>query len=92
MSTKLYNLYYTNDACSDYKKIIRSVHKDKIEKLLDIIRTDPFQTPLPYKKLVDAYTGAYSRRINLQHRLFYQVDETNRRVKILRMWSHYGDN
>lgn len=88
----MYELYYTVDARKDFKKIEKSVIKEKIYKLLDVIKCDPFQNPPPFKKLRGAYLGAYSRRITLQHRLFYQVDEIIKRIKILRMWSHYGDN
>lgn len=66
--------------------------RNKIEELLDILKIDPFQTPPPFKKLRGKYEGLYSRRINLQHRLFYEVDTNYKRVKILRMWTHYGDN
>lgn len=89
---KMYTLYFTKEATKDYRTINKSAHKARIQKLLDIIKNNPFQNPPPYKKLVGAYTGAYSRRINLQHRLFYQVDEKSKRIKILRMWSHYGEN
>jgi toxin YoeB len=80
-----YTLYYTKDAISDYKKITRSAYKTKVDELLKIIENTPFQNLPPYKKLVGQYKGAYSRRINLQHRIFYQVDEISKRVKILRM-------
>lgn len=88
----MYILYFTNDACKDYKTINKSAYKIKIQELLETIKNNPFQNPPPYKKLVGDYSGAYSRRINLQHRLFYEVDEKNKRIKILRMWGHYGDN
>lgn len=88
----MYRLYYTSEARADFKKISKSVLKEQIYKLLDIIQKDPFTNPPPYKKLKGLYLGAYSRRINLRHRLFYQIDEVGKRVKVLRMWSHYGDN
>ena len=88
----MYNLYYTNDAKKDYKKIKQSNLKFNCLQLLNLIKKDPLQNPPPYKKLKGSYDGMYSRRINLQHRLFYEVDENQKRVKILRMWSHYGDN
>lgn len=88
----MYTLYFTNEANNDYKKVLKSNLKKKIDELLLILKCNPFQNPPPYKKLVGGFAGAYSRRINLQHRLFYQVDTTGNRVKILRMWSHYGDN
>ncbi len=88
----MYDLYFTSDARSDFKKIEKSIIKEQIYKLLEIIKNDPFTNPPPYKKLKGIYGGAYSRRINLKHRLFYQIDEVGKRIKVLRMWSHYGDN
>ena len=88
----MYTLYYTNDAKKDFKKIKQSNLKVNCLQLLGLVEKNPFQTPPPYKKLKGAYMGMYSRRINLQHRLFYEVDEDKKRVKVLRMWSHYGDN
>ena len=88
----MYTLYFTEAARKDYKLVGKSIYKEKILKLLSLIEGNPFQNPPPYKKLVGIYKGAYSRRINLQHRLFYQIDEKGKRIKILRMWSHYGDN
>ncbi|MEY4463702.1 MAG: hypothetical protein RLZZ81_673 [Pseudomonadota bacterium] len=88
----MYTLYLTEAARKDYKLVSKSIYNDKIQNLLHIIQNNPFQNPPPYKKLVGAYNGAYSRRINLQHRLFYQVYEETKEIKILRMWSHYGDN
>jgi toxin YoeB len=69
-----------------------TILKEQVYKLLEIIENDPFANPPPYKKLKGLYSGSYSRRINLKHRLFYQVDEVGKRIKVLRMWSHYGDN
>ena len=63
--------------------------RGRAERLLDILRKDPFQTPPRFEKLVGDLKGAYSRRINIQHRLVYQVLEKNRVVKVLRMWTHY---
>jgi Txe/YoeB family toxin of toxin-antitoxin system len=88
----MYTLYYTHDAKRDFKKITQSNHKVSCLELLDLIKHDPLKTPPPYKKLKGSYVGMYSRRINIQHRLFYEIDERNKRIKILRMWSHYGDN
>jgi Txe/YoeB family toxin of toxin-antitoxin system len=88
----MYSLYYTNTARGDFKKIEKSVIKEQIYKLLEIIKNDPFTNPPPYKKLRGLYSKAYSRRINLKHRLLYEVDEVGKRIKILRMWSHYSDN
>ncbi len=88
----MYTLYYTADAKKDFKKITQSNLKSKCTNLLNVVAEDPFQVPPPYKKLKGPYEGLYSRRINMQHRLFYEVDKINNRIKILRMWSHYGDN
>lgn len=88
----MYELYFTNDVKRDFKKIEKSIIKKQIYELLDVICENPFKNPPPFKKLKGIYTGAYSRRINLKHRLFYQVDERFKRIKVLRMWSHYGDN
>jgi toxin YoeB len=88
----MYNLYYTQEAKKDFRKITHSNHRANCLKLLDLTKQDPLRTPPPYKKLKGVFAGMYSRRINLQYRLFYEIDEQNKRVKILRMWSHYGDN
>lgn len=88
----MYSLYFTSEARRDFKKIKKSDLKEQIYKLLELIERDPFKTPPTYKKLRGIYEKAYSRRINLKHRLFYEVDDINKRVKVLRMWTHYGDN
>ncbi len=88
----MYILYYTNDAKKDYKKIDQSVIRNKTLQLLKLIEENPFKTPPPYKKLKGAYDGLYSRRLSLKHRLFYEVDNMNKRIKIIRIWTHYGDN
>jgi len=88
----MYKIYYTREAKKDFKKITQSNLKDACIKLLKLVESDPLQKPPLYKKLKGVYSGMYSRRINIQHRLFYEIDEDNKRVKILRMWSHYGDN
>ena len=84
-----WELYFTRQARKDAKKLAASGLKEKARELLDIIREDPFQNPPPYEKLVGDLAGAYSRRINIQHRLFYQVLEEERSVKVLRLWTHY---
>lgn len=88
----MYTLYYTNEAKKDFKKITQSNLRASCLQLLDLIEKNPLEIPPPYKKLKGIYAGMYSRRINIQHRLFYEIDESNKRVKVLRMWSHYGDN
>lgn len=84
-----WQLAYTKQANRDAKKLSASGLRPKAEELLNILRTNPFQNPPPYEKLVGDLVGMYSRRINLQHRLVYQVIEQEKVVKILRMWSHY---
>ncbi|MBS9384345.1 MAG: Txe/YoeB family addiction module toxin [Dolichospermum sp. BR01] len=84
-----WNLVYTKQAQKDAKKLAASNLKDKAQSLLDIIQINPFQNPPPYEKLVGDLERAYSRRINTQHRLVYEVIESENTVKILRMWTHY---
>lgn len=88
----MYTFIFTKKADKDSVKLARSNLKRKIEDLLSIIKANPFQNPPPFKKLSGEYEGYYARRINIQHRLYYEVDELNKSIKILRMWSHYGDN
>ncbi len=85
----MWEIALTKRALKDAKKISRSGLKSKVEKLIEILRTNPYQNPLSYEKLTGDLAGMYSRRINIQHRLVYEVDEENKRVKILMMWSHY---
>ena len=82
-------LVYTKQAQKDSKKLASSGLKEKAEELLKILEVDPFQTPPRYEKLVGDLAGAYSRRINIQHRLVYQVLEDRHIVKVIRMWTHY---
>ena len=82
-------LIFTKHAQKDAQKIVASGLKAKIQELLDIIQENPFQNPPPYEKLVGDLSGAYSRRINIQHRLVYEVLPAQQTVKVLRMWSHY---
>jgi len=84
-----WQIVYTKQAQKDAKKLAVSGMKSKAQKLLAIIAENPFQNPPPYEKLVGDLAGAYSRRINIQHRLVYQVLEDARTVKVLRMWTHY---
>ena len=84
-----WKLVYTNQAQKDAKKISHSGLKSKAQELLDILSKNPFGNPPPYEKLVGDLSGAYSRRINIQHRLVYQVYEDEHIVKIIRMWTHY---
>ena len=84
-----WDLVYTKQAQKDAKKIASSGLKNKAKTLLDIIQKNPYQNPPPYEKLVGDLTGAYSRRINIQHRLVYQIYEKEHAVKIIRLWTHY---
>lgn len=85
----MWELRYTRHAQKDAKKLASANLKAKAKELLEIISENPYQNPPPYEKLVGDLAGAYSRRINIQHRLVYQVLETEKVVKVLRMWSHY---
>lgn len=84
-----WQLIYTKQAQKDAQKLASSGLKEKAKDLLKIVESNPFQTPPPYEKLVGDLAGAYSRRINIQHRLVYQVLETEQVVKVLRLWTHY---
>lgn len=84
-----WKLLYTKQAQKDARKLAAAGLKQRASGLLDVIRENPFQNPPPYEKLVGDLTGAYSRRINIQHRLVYQVLKDERTVKILRLWTHY---
>lgn len=84
-----WKLLYTKQAQKDARKLAAAGLKEKTSGLLDVIRENPFQNPPPYEKLVGDLAGAYSRRINIQHRLVYQVLRDERIVKILRLWTHY---
>jgi toxin YoeB len=84
-----WRIVYTSHACRDAKKIASGGLKPKVQTLLELLAEDPFQTPPAFEKLVGDLAGAYSRRINIQHRLVYQVLEDEHVVKVLRMWTHY---
>lgn len=84
-----WELLFTKQAQKDAKKLSASGLKNKAQDLLEIITENPFQTPPPYEKLVGDLSGAYSRRINIQHRLVYQVYEKEHIVKVIRLWTHY---
>jgi Txe/YoeB family toxin of toxin-antitoxin system len=81
---------YSKQAQKDSKKIAESGLKEKTINLISILSNDPFQNPPPYEKLIGDLAGAYSRRINIQHRLVYQIFEKERVVGILRVWTYYG--
>lgn len=84
-----WQLVFTKQAQKDAIKIAQSGLKDKVQALLVILGENPLQNPPPYEKLVGDLSGAYSRRINIQHRLVYQLFEEQQTVKVLRMWTHY---
>ena len=84
-----WKIVYTNQAKKDAKKLSRSDLKQQAIKLLAILETDPYQNPPPYEKLTGDLAGACSRRINIQHRLVYQILDEIKTVKVIRMWSHY---
>jgi len=85
-----WRVVYTRQAQKDAKRIAAAGLRPKAERLLEVLSTNPFQTPPPYEKLMGDLSGAYSRRINIQHRLVYQVLKEIRTVKVIRMWTHYG--
>jgi toxin YoeB len=84
-----WRIVYAPQAAKDAKKLKRSGLKPKAEALLEILRSSPFQSPPPFEELVGDLAGAFSRRINIQHRLVYQVLRRERVVKVIRMWTHY---
>lgn len=84
-----WSLVFTKQAQKDAKKLKASGLKPKAERLLEILKLNPFQNPPPLEKLVGDLAGAYSRRINIQHRMVYQVLEDIKTVKVIRMWTHY---
>lgn len=85
----MWTVVFTNQAQKDAKKLAQSALKEKAEELLVLLSKNPFQNPPPYEKLVGDLAGAYSRRINIQHRLVYQVLVKEKIVKVIRLWTHY---
>ncbi len=84
-----WHLVFTKQAQKDAKRIAQSGLKTNVSRLLDILRENPYQNPPPYEKLMGDLSGAISRRINIQHRLIYQVLDDIKTVKVIRMWTHY---
>ncbi len=84
-----WSIVYAKQALKDAKKVKAGGLKDKAQALLGLLEADPLHNPPPFEKLVGDLSGAYSRRINIQHRLVYQVFEDQRIVRVLRMWTHY---
>lgn len=85
----VYTLCFTKKALKDAVKIKEAGFKDKTNQLLELLKINPYQTPPSYEKLIGDLEGAYSRRINIQHRLVYQIIEDEGSIRILRMWTHY---
>jgi toxin YoeB len=84
-----WRIVYTKQAQKDARKLAAAGLKQKAESLLTLLAKDPFRKPPPFEKLIGDLAGAYSRRINIQHRLVYQIIEAQQTVKVLRLWSHY---
>ena len=85
----MWEIYFTKQAKKDSKKLASAGLKNEAMGLLSIIQENPYQNPPPYEKLVGDLSGAYSRRINIQHRMVYQVLDEVKAIKILRLWTHY---
>ena len=85
----MYKIVYTKKAAADIQKLKAANLDKKAKALIDVIRDNPYQTPPGYEKLIGDFQGAYSRRINIRHRLVYEVIETEQTVKIISMWTHY---
>jgi Txe/YoeB family toxin of toxin-antitoxin system len=84
-----WKVVFTRQARKDAKKVSAAGFRPQAEKLIDLLKADPFTTPPPFEKLVGDLAGAYSRRINIQHRLVYQILPDEKIIKVLRMWTHY---
>lgn len=85
-----YKVLYSKFALKDAKKLSAANLANKAKKLIEIIKKNPFQNPPPYEKLVGNLSGSYSRRINIKHRIVYEVRESDKVIRISRMWTHYG--
>jgi len=85
----MWKIVYTKQALKDAKKLSASGLREKAEKLLKILRVNPYQTPPSFEKLIGDLADAYSRRINIQHRIVYQVIDNEKIVKVIRLWTHY---
>ncbi len=84
-----WDLYFTRQAKKDARKLAAAGLKEKARELLEVIRGNPYRNPPPYEKLTGDLAGAYSRRINIRHRLVYQVLDDEKAIKVLRLWTHY---
>ncbi len=87
--TETWKVVYTKQARKDAKKLESAGLKTRAQDLLDLLKEDPYRTPPPFEKLLGDLAGAYSRRLNIQHRLVYEILEETRTVKVIRMWTHY---
>jgi Txe/YoeB family toxin of toxin-antitoxin system len=85
----MWRVVFTKQALKDAKKLSAAGLRSKAESLLNILRENPYQTPPPFEKLIGDLSGAYSRRINILHRLVYQILDDEKTVKVIRMWTHY---
>ncbi len=88
----MYKIYVTKDAAKDFPKLTASHLDKKVRALIEILKNDPYQNPPSYEKLIGDLNGLYYRRINLKHRLVYEIDEKNKFIKIISVWSHYDEN
>jgi len=86
-----YKVTYSKQALKDAKKLSSASLDKKAKELIELIKNNPFQKPPPYEKLVGNLNGSFSRRINIKHRIVYEVIEDDKLVRISRMWTHYGD-
>ena len=86
-----YKILYSKQALKDAKNLSAAKLDKRAKELITVIKKDPFQNPPPYEKLVGNLSGAYLRRINIKHRMVYEVRESDKVIRILRMWSHYGE-
>ena len=86
----MWRVVFTKQAQKDAKKLSAAGLRPKAEKLIEILRENPYQTPPPFEKLLGDLSGAFSRRINIQHRLVYQMLDEEKVVKVIRMWTHFG--
>lgn len=85
----MYQIKYHKNSLKDIQKLKENKLDTKAKKLIEILKTNPFQNPPPYEKLIGDLQGLYSRRINIKHRLFYKINEKEKQVQILSMWTHY---
>jgi toxin YoeB len=85
----MWQVVFTKQAQNDAKKLSAAGLRPKAEKLIEILRENPYKTPPPFEKLLGDLSGAFSRRINIQHRLVYQISDEEQVVKVIRMWTHY---